>query len=326
MSFQTGTSTDPEDLISDLFTFLTGTPGWTQNYLDTTNDRASIKSPTGNVNYSFEWNTDTIYMGMHTGLASPLGSVAITAEVGRDFSTLTSLRQVNEIPGPHTGYWFFEDADYCHVVLEFASGRFRHFGFGKMPFITGAITGGDYQYGAYWSQTTTAIDNPFNNTHAHPLGGSNVTSPNQRQVAMYIAAGELPEFNAASKWFYHNLANGTDPDGDPQGGLQTHGWSGGMMGHFMSTPNSQLNGFKPLMPIPCFSWQDDTAPDTTRLLGYFPDVRAINMDGVTTGAELSIGGDIWIPFPIVRQLYVADTGFNEEQSYNFGLAYKKVTT
>ncbi len=326
MSYQTGTATDPEDLLTKLFTFLTGTPAWTQNYFDTVNDRGSITSPVGNVNHNFAWDTDTIATQMSTGLASPLGSVDMWAEAGREhsLSTLESNKNINEVPGPYTSYHFFEDDGYCHVVVEYSSGLYRHFGMGQLSLITAAFTTGDYSFGTFWAQGTGDIDVPLDSTHANAWGGTTRQSPYTRSTSIY-----LPGWTdgGTGKWYQESQTIlGNDPDGDPINALTIHGYSAGNLYNFMGINASQLNGFKPLMPIAVYTDYIPGDPDRWRLVGYAPDLRIINLDGVTVGEELSVGGETWVAFPIVRKLFVPGTTFNEEQSYNFGYAYRKVTT
>lgn len=325
MSYQTGTATSPEDLVTKLFTFLTGTPGWTQNYLDTVNDRASITSPSGNINHNLSWDSTDIFTMMSTGLASPLGSVEIRLEPGAESPTTSAQqKRINIGAGPYTAYHFFEDDGYCHMVVEWTSGLFRHMGWGQLVMTSNAHTTGDYSFGTYWSQSTSDIDVPTDSTHACGFAGGVRQSPFERSLSIYLP--NWPD-GGTGKWFLETESALTvDPDGDPRWNLRTHGWQGGSLFNFMGIGNSQLNGFKPLMPPAVYTDFLGSAPDRLRLVGFPPDLRIINLDGVTVGEDLSVGGETWVPFPIVRKIYVPGTTFNEEQSFNFGYAYKKVTT
>jgi hypothetical protein len=327
MSYQKSTSTDPEDLIQDLFTFLTGTPGWTQLYLNTSTNRAAITKAgaSGQLTFVFEWTTDTIALA-GTDLPSPVveqdnylwpGSSAEFNFV----SDTSSVQRVNTLTGPYQNVWFFEDDNYCHVVVEYATGQFRHFGFGEIIKV-GSWTGGQYQYGHYWNQSASFIDDPTSVQHFGWFGGNIPIG----HGTLHVRCG--PNFpgaeSALTKWLQEDNGSINDGDGDPKGIVFNGGGHlNGFLGYGGAIPMSQYNGFKPLHPEPLFHVNDAAAPDQYKLLGFMPDRRYVNMDGLVPGEEITVGSEIWIPFPIVRKRY--SPGDDTEQSWNFGVAYRKVT-
>jgi len=322
MSYQTGTATGPADLMSKLNTFLTGTPGWTAELFSSGNSRA-IWSKAGVSTPIFAyWDTDNIALAMIQQAASPLDQ-ALTAQGGAEYasSTITSNRYCNVMPGPYPSYHFFEDDDYIHVVVEKSSGIYRHFGFGQTLKL-GSWTGGTYVYCHYWQQAVATIDNPNSLLHVAAMSGGAVSN-NTRGPGVH--AEGLPDQGVGSKYLRMSTSTSmVDDDADPIGNFFPAGWYDGQNIHFMAAQSSDLNEFKPLIPIPLYQWHFST-PDNARLLGYVPDHRSINLYGLNVAQEVTVGSDTWAVFPITRK---GNSGLalDLEQSYNFGLAYRKVTT
>jgi len=314
--------------MSKLNTFLTGTPGWTNNLFNATNRRAVWSKPTSPETMSrliqVQWDNASGYLGVAM-IGGYVGDVVWTSQTACEFtsSTITSCRYCNIMTGPFPSYHFFEDDTYCHVVVEISSGLYRHFGFGN-AFLLGDLKGGAYAYTHYWQQTASTIDNPTSTQHQAHFDGLNLSST-VRGAGLHVT-GMTGLYDANTKYF-RNYSGYTTPDddGDAIGQLAPGGWRGGAHVQFMANRSSDLNGFKPLIPIPLFYANTFVAPDTYALMGYVPDIRWINMYGLITAQEVTVGADTWVVFPITRK---GNNGlsYDQEQSYNFGVAYKKVTT
>jgi len=323
MSYQTGTATDPEDLMTKLDTFLTGTPGWTSELFSAANNRAIWSKVGVSAKLYGDWDANNIGVSMIQDVASPIDQ-ALLSQIGSEFTsnTITSRRYCNLVPGPYPSYHFFEDDDYVHVVIEKDSGIYRHFGFGQSLKL-GKWTGGMYAHGHFWDQTTAAIDVPTSLNHLAAWSGSN--SGNATRGAGMHAEG-LPDQVGAAKYLRQTTNTSTnDNDGEDIGNVFPGGWMDGQNVHFMAVGASQLNGFKPLIPIPLYNWHFGSVPDRARLLGYIPDMRSISLLGLNVGQEITVASDTWIVFPITRKGNNGSS-FNQEQSFDYGIAYKKVTT
>jgi len=320
MSYQTGTATDPEDLMTQLNTFLTGTPGWTANLFSAANNRAVWSKAGVSALLAAQWDSSAIGMGM---IQAFVGDVTPTNQTGYEFTndSITANRHINQAAGPYPSYHFFEDDDYIHVVVEISTGIYRHFGFGQSIKL-GDWVGGMYSYGQYWDQSVANIDNPLTTIHNGALSGANSTNATRTDG---VHAQGLPDQVGSTKYLRASSNQSTDDDAAVVGQFFPAGWSDGQNIHFMSAQDSQLNGFKPLIPIPFYQWYTPSAPDNARLMGYYPDVRTVNLEGLNPAQEITVGSDTWVVFPITRK---GNNGlsFDQEQSYNFGLAYKKVTT
>ena len=86
-------------------------------------------------------------------------------------------------------------------------------------------------------------------------------------------------------------------------------------------------GFVTLGVLP-FIVGNSTDPATAdlRWLGEFPNVRTVRMDNLEPGAEITVGADTWMCFPLLRKLSAADASWPNRvpQSGPAGIAYKKV--
>lgn len=70
----------------------------------------------------------------------------------------------------------------------------------------------------------------------------------------------------------------------------------------------------------------DPATADLRWLGEFPNVRTVRMDNLEPGAEITVGSDVWMCFPLLRKVSAADASWPNRvaQSGPAGIAYKKV--
>ncbi len=327
MAYQTGVPTDIEDLIGDLFTFLTGaTATWVQDEYDVSGNYGTIHKNSCYV--SFRWDTSPATdLGVYqsTGWsASNLPHEQPGDSGNGDTSTpINAERRVNLLgAGPYTAYYFFASDSapfYCHVVVEMTSGRFRHFGFGEINKV-GDWTGGEYCYGHYWSQSGPQIDQVGGTQHSLVFDG--ILNINANGGTMRIE--DFPGQGASDIWgvFVNSTSAGVDTatnDRVPLVGGSRDGFWGYPMGWI---PMARLNAYKPFIPIPAM-WKDTTtAPDTWYLLGYQPDCVIVNMRYFNDGDIITVGSDSWMVFSWVRKQYLQ---VNTEESWNGGLAYKRIT-
>ena len=331
MAFSTGASTSIGDLLNRLFTFAAAN-GWTNDNFDVGDKKASLHK--NDVYVHFQW--DEAADGGNLAIYQSLGFIAAGTDVwshtddsGSGEPSTTGIlfdtdRCVNNLAGPHVAYWFFEnDASpaYMHVVVEYDSGLFRHFGFGELSKI-GDWTGGEYCYGHFWDQTTADIDNPASGDHGVGLEGAYSGT----SYASTLHAEGLPgEPSALTKWAVFKQQP-TSPGNDRAGVERLAclgGWRGGPWAHqFHGIRISQLNAFKPLIPMGVLYVDNNPTPDSVYLLGFQQDVALVNIGNINPKEEFTVGSDTWVVFPLVRKQYLlTDT----EESWNCGIAYKKVT-
>lgn len=341
MSYETGTPSSVEDLIQKLFTFATGTPGWTQELLDTTNDiavlsKTGVGSPAPELVVSFKWGftgDDWLRIMGSTAVGSPVSDPA--SYPGRELdgtefdSTSDSIGKMVQFvsSGPYQSYWFFEDDNYIHVVVEIETNKFRHFHFGQAT-LYGDIGGsGLYTTGHYWNQSTSAIDLPESTTHSVPFDGLSL-SRLRNATAIQMSHPDLaPVVSPQTQWYFDYQAatiTGVDGDGIDIQRIQCSGSRVRMDPQLIQIGTGRYNGFKPLFPIQIYTRDTGAAPDIYQLCAGIPDVRAVNLRNLSPKQEVTIGSDTWTMFPLGVQKESA--GDDTEQTLNWGLAYKKVTT
>lgn len=329
MAYETGTATDIGDLVDKLFTFATGltTTPWTENELDIVSKRQGTLT-LGDCVVTFRWdNTTSTDLGLYQSLGWLTGKAAheMTDDDGSGDNSvpINTGRRVNfQSTGPFTKYYFFAgegDDPFIHVIVEVDAGRFRHFGFGNIE-KHGTWTGGEYLYGHYWSQSTLDLDTPVDNSHSFGLDGLN----NVDYIGASLHIENFAIQGAGEKWgvFTSDTTPINDRAGNSrkyiQGGMRQGFWGYALGWVQYSSPNL----YKPLIPIPVIIRDNSPSPDTFQWLGVMPDVSIINMHAFTPAQEITIGSDTWVVFPWVRKQYLKN---DTEESWNAGLAYKKVT-
>jgi hypothetical protein len=342
MSYQTGTATDIDDLITKLDAFITGTPGWTQLLLDTTNNRAGWSKldsdGRGWTQYTYmNWDSTNIkHHGSKNAPGSPIPTFGTYLDPAhfdsRDGQGFTNGMLTNlGVSGPFPAYHFFEDDDYVHVVLEYSSGLFRHFGFGRLALVGNRLRRGEYVYNAYWD-TGNSADNAAAAVHQNGMGCLYYNSTGRRGHRLLIedyANGESWDGSPQPVWHANMVTDQPGSQGDGLGlvqpALRSYGGSGHPQACIMGIGPSQFDGYVPLYPNFVMSKDVDVTPDTMRLIGYVKDTYTVNIRGFEPGEEITIGGDTYVVFPQIRKT-IPNPADNTAQSGSVGYAYKKVTT
>lgn len=332
MTYATGTATDLEDLLAKLSTFAVTTHGgWTQGYLNTTNGWFELHK--GNLSVSFKWTKAATpqHLSVHqatafVGVGTAPG--AHTADSGNGFNTTTTghtnanlltERCVSQIGnGPYPAYYFFGGTDYIHVVVETVTGTFRHFGFGTIDKFGDNWVGGEYAYGHFQEQATNglAVDP---NTQVL-FDGVGATSERLISATIRIASGLANQ--GAAVWGVVNTLASASLLNDTAGNVrrQIHGgFRCGMAARgFGNMSGSISNGQIPLYSISAF--YRDPSNARVYLLGYMPDIRAVNVRNFEPAQEVVIGSDTWKIFPMSIRTNAAVAG----RTFNSGIAYRKV--
>ncbi len=319
MAFEEGTATNQEDFITKLRTFALAN-GWTSDNFDTGANKFSMNQ--SGIFVHMGWD-DTADIEIHQSLAFISAGTALGAHTNDSGNGGSSdaLRSMSDIGnGPFTKHTFFAGTTpslHLYAVLEYAPGLYRHFAAGELDKI-GDWTGGEFVCGHNWSQSGANESDPDNSNHSvfMDIGCNLVAIGNTMHLE-----GMPGEPSAASKWGVsaRNLTVGNDTDGDERT-LLNCGVRGGPYTVSLSGKTSSLTqGLIPLAQIPCFYRDLDPDPDAFYLLGYFPNIRMVNMTSFQPGNEFVQGSDTWVIFPLVRRL---DTGSVERSGFG-GLAYLK---
>ena len=138
----------------------------------------------------------------------------------------------------------------------------------------------------------------------------------------------LPNQDAASKWG-HSVTNivpdadiGTDRAANTRIRILGGCRGGPALSQFGRFLPNLANGFIPIIPMELFYCDGLGAGDGWYYLGVMPNIGHIHLHGIDAAQELTVGADTWIAFPIVRK---SNVGGNNQESWNAGIIYKKVT-
>lgn len=329
--FQVGTASSIADLFSQLNTFA-ASAGWTVDH--SASDRLFLTRTVGGVTCSvaFLWSTSSptcaaIYQ--HTAfISSGTAPGSHTNDSGQGF--VGTITNANLLTGRNVflansamSYWFFEDdslspASHIYVVATTAPDQYAHFGFGSLIKL-GTWTGGAFAYGH------RHVTDQLNTGGSYLLDGlTGITADTtHRPFVATLHCESLPNQTASGKWgvvWGGTLANtGTDRGATARESIQ-----GGFRAGPIAENQGRYGGAPGIGIVPGYpigAWYDDRAQARLHPLGYMPNVVGFNVKNYAGGEEITVGSDIWIPFPA---RFKSSTASNS--SGNLGMAYKKVTT
>jgi hypothetical protein len=341
MAYETGTATDGTDLMNKLRIFATAN-GYTQDNYNGTTRFLSLSRSADNLYVTFYWdNTNNIAVYQALGYSGtyaeePWNQANDSGNGNSNISQIYAGRCVNNIgAGPFTKYYFFGySSPYAmHVVLEFAPGLYRHFAFGMLD-KKGIWTGGAFACGHVWNDQNSSfhLDNPQANVHTLLLDA--VLMPTSTTYTYTVNSGGtlhiegLPNMAAASKWG-HATDPGTsnlNPDraSNPRARLIGGCRSGPALVQYGWVLPDLAAGFIPIIPLQTYYHDglEGAGNNGWYYLGQMANVGHIHLHGINPAQELAVGSDIWTAFPAVRK---AKVGSNNQESWNMGLIYRKVT-
>jgi hypothetical protein len=324
MAYAQVTPVGQDDLVTKINTFLVTTDGqYTQDDLDLPNDEAAwhLTSPASQY-ISMEW--DLTHLGLHHALGfTPGNSPGAHPNDSGNGGVGASDRRVNDIGnGSYTTCHFFSNFPtappaFFYCVLEYASGLYRHFGWGDLVKV-GNWTGGTFCYGANWDQSAGGIDDPKGSSHSVLLDSDGSTVARAPTVHM-VGFQDQP---ASGKWGVCTASTSAGNDGDGNGRALIIGGSRGgpYMNSFGVYNASVLTGIVPAIPIHLFYRNLTPSPDRWYELGMMPDCRMVQMENLQPAEEFTVGGQTWIAFPISRKQFLKN---DTEESWNMGVAYRK---
>lgn len=324
MAYQTGSATNPTDLLGKLKTFAEGI-GWTSHrwvagangieyILSHANagyfgliadDRTGLNAST------YAGSTVTVYG--FTSFSSGLGT---TAQPGINGGSIS-----NDLEGPYSAYHLFGTTQYIHVVVEVRTGVYTHFGFGKHN-KSWNYTGGEYTYGTAWSYTYISnntqdsgdfVSTPGSNRNKFPFS-SNFVGSAQSTYFDYVRC----DIDGVSPyWFRQHYS--APRVGDMAAGYP-NSYAGVLGARYIESAPSTFNGLAPLFPI--VNTVCGVGP-SNYIIGSVPDMRSVHMRYLQPGGTMTIGSDSWVTFPVKRHS-LAQVPENEPWSATYGIAYKKI--
>lgn len=304
MDYETGISTSPADLISKLGTFA-ATNGWTVTSLGVGNGTL--------------FNKGGVYVGLNmTGTSNEVSLRGGTGS-GAAWNSLTNNPGysvvVNCGAGPFVAYHLFageeNGSEYLHTVVEFASGRYRHFTFGDL-IKHGSYTGGTYVDGVWWNSIASWINSP--NAQQHEV----ICDANAQFGVSGGNAHVYADFDSKSNnWVHIYETSNIDTTTAGCGSVR----SSGINQIFPNHAYARFNLRNLTAPLTYFANRGSSQRSP---LGRIPNMRQVGMLNLEPGAILAIGGDEWKVFPIVQRTETWDGGSSVviESSGPYGYAYK----
>ena len=320
---QTGAWTTQQNLVSTLRTFLLQlSTAWT---IDNWEDDSTpiLEAHVGNLYIQLEGDGTSI--AVHQSLGYDGSGPGSEPDDSGNGGLGTANRQVEAIGDSGVNYWFYGplagSEDFVYIVVEYATGFYRHFGFGNL-IKANDYTGGEFAYGGCWDQGATNIDLANSSSHSVLIDqGSGIAG----QSATVHVEGLTDEPDVDTKWGVVTLTTsaGNDGNGDPRW-LLTGGVRGGPYVAFAAIRASALDGLFPGIPIKVWSRYTGSTPHRWTLLGTMPYARVVQMGLIDPQDTFSVGGETWRVFPAARKVYITPEGTSgTEESWNLGIAYRE---
>lgn len=341
MSFETGVSLSPSDLLNRLRIRLLA-DSWTLVRDDggPGNDQLSMSDGSADQSTQFNFLADDtaataniscqpstgdggagVDFFNHTGSPNTAGTLNTYVHMGQRQSTTDQ-----GFSGGHTKYFFFTGSTtsgrYCHVVVEGTSGVYWHMAFGTVE-KAGAFSGGTYLSASSNTNLLNAAQFMFQ------FGFSTVAQNTHwfRNDDHYTSIGQTTD-GGTSRWF-EEVAFAGDVNVSSQ--LFAPLYQGGLQSFNQRTPFCPiwLHVFNSLTPSPVST--------AYKICGHIPDARFVSMDGREPGETIVIGSDTWHIFPMHRKTtdgisvtsaayintHVAGSAPNNDSNL-MGMAYREV--
>ena len=303
MAYETGTATNLADLLTKLQAFATA-QGWTIHFA------GARTSGTGNaLQLSKAGHAATFFSDTATPATPFLGVYAhdaYSAGNGTENQANGSAKcQTNRMSGPFQAYHFFAGNTYLYVVVETTAGVFKHAGTGVLIKF-GAFNTGAFAYGCNWNYNATSniISNEQDPSHAVPFDSLEDASP-------WGTAFRADSDGFVPRWF---LSAGGTSTHEFWGGIRPTGASG--FNRMLNVAHSPSEFTQRAALQPCLLGA--VRSGNVSLVGYPPAVRWVNMTPFAPGDLLTIGGQQWKVFPVIRKNGVV----GEPDSASYGYAFQ----
>lgn len=348
MAYSTGTGAGPADLLAAINTFATANCGFSNNqggggadYLQLSNGVCNIamQAFTRSENdYGTGSNVPFTDHQIRMALATAFGTT--TNYYGHPGSDVTSASDRNRVEcnglgGPYVTWHLFGDPGYCHVVVQVTALRYAHISFGLVD--QGDLTHGGVAYVSGSAGYFTAQDDDlrplsakFNGLDQGSTGspfpflaGPNVASytSSYGRGCKILVSDALPTANL----IFNKIGPNFDDDclvnlGKFMDSLTDQKGYNAMGNRICRALPTAFGNRSILFPMPVMA----ASSLQVRYLGRMPDVRYINMSGLSAGEDITFGGETWTVFPIMQQGAFGSAGGNAPNTLQYGLAYKKI--
>jgi hypothetical protein len=331
MSYETGTSTGPNDLLDKLRQFLSG-DGWSVNKWDDVGSgkrlhvqKSAIDSAGPEMYFNFRsivsetgWCEDA-YNSACAGLAVN-GSTGYNGGSAwdRQPGCMTNPDYSNQYTAPCMvemslssipSYHFFSIGDSVHVVVETTGGKFQFMSFGCLV-KQGVYTGGQYCAASYHSRGWYPGYHSDNYYPGYFTVASSIAYDGPSVAVYYDADG-------TADWRYRRTEGVSQLEcpcvrgdrGSPTASRV------GLLALFWTHAPSDYNAMAAMAPVYLLTRRSD---DNFSLLGWPEGLRNLNCTMYSPGEEVVFGSDTWLVFH-------ADSMDDAPTNMYVGFAFKKVT-
>lgn len=264
------------------------------------------------------------------------------SDIGMAAGYTAKTADVNDMAGPFSNIWLVTDAaaTYCHVVTQIGN-RYSHFSFGDLNNRGLHAVNLPYAFGLtyiYWQWNPWSPANSSGyNAFIDPSSGNHV-------IGLFCEQSTTENIAFSGNCSRVGIPNGLlDPAlGFTAGAIEapilrglanrnlSKDPSGLIGGHFLDFLHQYDNqGYTGGVPIfPCSIIVSDVAGAAHTIVGEYPGIGQVNMDGLSPGQELDFGAEQWLAFPFKQAgTYAAMNGGISPQpitnSLNYGVAIKK---
>lgn len=323
MAYQTGTATDPVDLLDKLRVFALAN-GWTVHNFGARPAGATagqaLQLSKGPVVGSFLSLSAVGNMSDPGPKIGTYGHDAYSAGGGTENQPNGGFKcYANACAGPYQAYHFFSDdgsttPPYLYVVAETSAGVFRHFGLGKLVGL-GVLNSGVFAYGSRWMHDVSSnyISDPDSPWHAVPFDSTSLGF----NFALPGTSLRADSDSISPRW--HST--------------EAHTFAQQMWGGIRGQPSNNISQTKAIVHGPV---RDSASQMTGRTLlgkcelavarqsnlaspvGYPPGIRWVMLDNHDPGDVLTIGTEDWKLFPVIRK----NGSLGQPNSGLYGYAYR----
>lgn len=309
MAYQQTNATSVDDLINKIAAFAVA-DGWTQHRNTLAGVNRTLTLQKGG-DYIHVYNTDD-------------SNVRVNGSVNYDSAAAGSL-QPNQAPyraaanvgtGPFPNVFFFGNSNCVFVVVEIASGIFRHLCFGLLA-KQGAYTGGTFFDAHNHLITDTSNWSSLIDLGQHHRMFDCDSSGNQNRGAVRC---DLDGYTSYFAPFCGTAYHGTPV---ASGGMGSSTFNGGIEAFRTHEAfyDRSVNGWTGVTPIQPIKIRVERPSGYWSELGEVPAMRFLNMARFQPGDEFSIGPDTWKVFPVVRKGYTTQS--QQQYSSDHAFAYLK---
>lgn len=332
MSYESGTSTGPNDLIDKLRIFLVA-DSWTVDDFSSVGAGYRLHvhkaaSDATNMYFNFrsaiaETGTTLITENNNGGASGTVTGLIINGSTGYDAGELwhhqpgkcengssqsyggcMTAMSVSAIPA----YYFFSTGDSVHIAVETTAGKFQFISFG-MLYKQGTITGCQYFSASFSTHEPTT---EYAGTQVYSPKYFTVLVAGSSSGSVYITA------DGTTSWRRTDSSSTVPEIAFPCVSGQSIGNSvyskGGIASFFWQKSPNAYNAMAAMCPIYTFLLRSD---NNYSLIGWPEGVRFLNVTNYTSGDELTYGAESWVVFN-------ADSMAIAPVNLYCGFAFKKV--